>query len=66
MHQINGRMYGHIEGLDFCQGSKILWHTFVVGTETDVHAIYFHGNGFNMDGNTKDALTLFPGTLIHT
>eukprot|EP00112_Aurelia_sp_Birch-Aquarium-sp1_P012138 Seg2551.1 transcript_id=Seg2551.1/GoldUCD/mRNA.D3Y31 product="Hephaestin-like protein" protein_id=Seg2551.1/GoldUCD/D3Y31 len=61
MHQINGHMYGHIEGLDFCQGSKILWHTFVVGTETDVHAIYFHGNGFNMDGNNKDALTLFPG-----
>ena len=63
MHQVNGRMYGHLEGLNFCQGNKILWHTLVVGTETDIHAIYFHGNDFEINGNHKDALTLFPGKI---
>ena len=61
MHQINGKMYGNLEGLEFCQGEKILWHTLVVGTETDMHAIYFHGNDFDTEGNHKDSLTLFPG-----
>eukprot|EP00794_Sanderia_malayensis_P014202 gene14202-15684_t len=61
MHQINGYMYGNLKGLEFCKGQKILWHTFVVGTEVDMHSIYFHGNTFNIEGNRKDTLTLFPG-----
>ena len=61
MHQINGKMYGSLGGLKFCKNSKILWHVFVVGTETDIHAVYFHGNEFEIEGNHKDSLTLFPG-----
>ncbi|XP_065054471.1 hephaestin-like protein [Rhopilema esculentum] len=61
MHQINGKMYGNLQGLKFCKNSKILWHVFVVGTETDIHAVYFHGNEFEIEGNHKDSLTLFPG-----
>ena len=65
MHQINGRMYGHLAGLDFCQGDKILWHSLVIGSETDIHAMYFHGNEFEIDGNHKDTLNLFPGYIFH-
>eukprot|EP00794_Sanderia_malayensis_P014203 gene14203-15685_t len=62
MHQINGYMYGNLKGLEFCKGQKILWHTFVVGTEVDMHSMYFHGNTFKTsDDNHKDSLTLFPG-----
>ncbi len=64
MHQINGYMYGNLRGLDFCKGQRILWHTFVVGTEVDMHAIYFHGNTFEIEGSRKDTLTIFPGKFV--
>ena len=65
MHQINGYMYGNLKGLEFCKEQSILWHTFVIGTEVDMHAIYFHGNTFESAvGNRKDSLVLFPGTRL--
>ncbi len=58
-------MYGNLKGLDFCKGQKILWHSFVIGTEVDMHAIYFHGNTFKTsDDNHKDSLALFPGDCL--
>ena len=62
MHQINGFMYGNLEGLEVCRNTKVLWHAFVIGTEVDMHGIYFHGNTFNTDMEIrKDSIALFPG-----
>ena len=62
MHQVNGFMYGNMDGLKVCKDSNVLWHAFGIGTEVDMHGIYFHGNSFNLDrGIHKDSLALFPG-----
>ena len=65
MHQVNGFMYGNMDGLKVCKDTKVLWHAFAVGTEVDMHGIYFHGNSFSSDrGIHKDSLALFPGISI--
>lgn len=62
MHQVNGFMYGNMEGLNVCKDENVLWHAFAVGTEVDMHGIYFHGNSFSSDIDIhKDSLALFPG-----
>ena len=66
MHHVNGFMYGNMEGLKVCKDSKVLWHAFGIGTEVDMHGIYFHGNSFSTDrGIHKDSLALFPGIPTH-
>ena len=65
MHQVNGFMYGNMEGLSVCKDTKVLWHAFAVGTEVDMHGIYFHGNSFSSDIDIhKDSLALFPGINV--
>jgi len=65
MHHVNGFMYGNMEGLKVCKDSKVLWHAFGIGTEVDMHGIYFHGNSFSSDRDIhKDSLALFPGEGI--
>lgn len=62
MHQVNGYMYGNMDGLSVCNNKKVLWHAFAIGTEVDMHGIYFHGNAFSSDMEIhKDSLALFPG-----
>ena len=44
MHSINGYVYGNLPGLEMCLGDRVAWHVFSLGTETDMHTLYFHGN----------------------
>ena len=44
MSGINGYVFGNLPNLDFCQGDRVAWHVFSLGTETDMHTLYFHGN----------------------
>ncbi|XP_063078757.1 ferroxidase HEPHL1-like [Engraulis encrasicolus] len=62
MHAINGRMYGNLEGLDMCEGDQVVWYTLGVGSQVDIHGVYFQGNVFQRHGNTRDTLNLFPHT----
>ncbi|XP_049599397.1 ferroxidase HEPHL1 isoform X1 [Syngnathus scovelli] len=62
MHAINGRMYGNLPGLDMCAGDKVMWYTFGLGSEVDIHGVYFEGNTFKKQGTTRDTLSLFPHT----
>ncbi|XP_038564951.1 ferroxidase HEPHL1 [Micropterus salmoides] len=62
MHAVNGRMYGNLPGLDMCAGDKVRWYTFGLGTEVDIHGVYFEGNTFKNQGTTRDTLSLFPHT----
>ncbi|KAG9351427.1 hypothetical protein JZ751_022677, partial [Albula glossodonta] len=60
MHAINGLMYGNLRGLDLCLGDRVAWHSLGLGTETDMHGVYFQGNTFKREGMTRDTFGLFP------
>lgn len=49
MHGMNGRVYGHLTGLDVCVGDKILWHLIGFGTEIDIHTLHVSGHSFLVD-----------------
>ncbi|CAG00485.1 unnamed protein product, partial [Tetraodon nigroviridis] len=62
MHAINGRMYSNLKGLEMCAGDNVMWYTFGLGTEVDIHGVHFEGNTFKKQGTTRDTLNLFPHT----
>lgn len=62
MHAVNGRMYGNLPGLEMCAGDKVMWYTFGLGTEVDIHGVYFEGNTFKKQSTTRDTISLFPHT----
>ncbi|XP_029924399.1 hephaestin-like protein 1 [Myripristis murdjan] len=62
MHAVNGKMYGNLPGLDMCAGDKVVWYTFGLGTEVDIHGVYFEGNTFQRQSTTRDTISLFPHT----
>ncbi|XP_055971194.1 ferroxidase HEPHL1 [Sorex fumeus] len=60
MHAINGYMYGNQPGLQMCRGDRVAWHLVGMGTDTDMHGVYFQGNTIHLRGTHRDSLTLFP------
>uniref|UniRef100_A0A452RR96 Plastocyanin-like domain-containing protein n=1 Tax=Ursus americanus TaxID=9643 RepID=A0A452RR96_URSAM len=62
MYSINGYMYGNLPGLDMCLGDNVSWHILSVGSEKDLHGIYFSGNTFTSLGSRDDTITVFPHT----
>uniref|UniRef100_A0A8C9TH03 ferroxidase n=1 Tax=Scleropages formosus TaxID=113540 RepID=A0A8C9TH03_SCLFO len=64
MHAVNGFMYGNLLGLDLCDGERVAWHALGLGTEVDIHGVYFQGNTFQREGVTRDTLSLFPHTTV--
>ncbi|XP_033372729.1 ceruloplasmin isoform X2 [Parus major] len=64
MHSINGYMYGNQPGLEMCKGSVVSWHLMGLGSEVDVHGIYFSENTFVSKGTRRDTANLFPHTVL--
>ncbi|XP_067220570.1 ferroxidase HEPHL1-like [Chanodichthys erythropterus] len=64
MHAVNGYMYGNLPSLELCNGEHAVWHTLGLGTEVDIHGIYFQGNTFQRDGMNRDTLSIFPHTTV--
>ncbi|KAM4545939.1 ferroxidase HEPHL1 isoform 2-T2 [Odontesthes bonariensis] len=62
MHAVNGLMYGNLKGLEMCAGDKVMWYTYGLGTEADIHGVYFEGNTFKKQSTTRDTVSLFPHT----
>ncbi|XP_034539614.1 ferroxidase HEPHL1 isoform X2 [Notolabrus celidotus] len=62
MHAVNGLMYGNLPGLEMCAGDTVQWYTFGLGTEVDIHGVYFEGNTFKKQSTTRDTVSLFPHT----
>ncbi|KAI5614718.1 ceruloplasmin precursor [Silurus asotus] len=65
MHSINGYMYGNLPGLTMCKGDKVSWHISGLGSEGDIHGVYFNGNRFLYRGTRRDTITVFPH-ISHT
>lgn len=61
---VNGFMYGNLPGLEMNKESMVRWHLMGLGTEMDMHGIYFQGNTFQRQGTTRDTLGLFPHTTV--
>lgn len=57
-------MYGNLLGLDLCNGEHVMWHILGLGTEVDIHGVYFEGNTFRRDGMNRDTLSVFPHTAV--
>uniref|UniRef100_A0A3Q1G193 ferroxidase n=1 Tax=Acanthochromis polyacanthus TaxID=80966 RepID=A0A3Q1G193_9TELE len=60
MHAVNGRMYGNLLGLEMCAGDKVAWYILGLGTEIDIHGVYFEGNTFEKQSTTRDTVSVFP------
>ncbi|CAO2636084.1 Ferroxidase HEPHL1, partial [Lemmus lemmus] len=60
MHAINGYMYGSQPGLSMCKKDRVSWHLIGMGTDTDMHGVYFQGNTIHLRGTHRDSLALFP------
>ncbi|KAB1271889.1 Hephaestin-like protein 1 [Camelus dromedarius] len=60
MHAINGYMYGNQPGLTMCKKDRVSWHLIGMGTDTDMHGVYFQGNTIHLRGTHRDSLALFP------
>ncbi|KAK1336234.1 hypothetical protein QTO34_004038 [Cnephaeus nilssonii] len=60
MHAINGYMYGNQPGLNMCKKDRVSWHMIGMGTDTDMHGVYFQGNTIHLRGTHRDTLALFP------
>ncbi|XP_010076635.1 PREDICTED: ceruloplasmin-like, partial [Pterocles gutturalis] len=61
---INGYMYGNQPGLEMCKGSVVSWHLMGLGSEVDIHGIYFSENTFITKGTRRDTANLFPHTFL--
>ncbi|KAK2823516.1 hypothetical protein Q7C36_020116 [Tachysurus vachellii] len=57
-------MYGNLPGLEVCDGDRVRWHVLGLGTDLDMHGVYFQGNTFHRDGITRDTLAVFPHTAV--
>uniref|UniRef100_A0A8C5LQ04 ferroxidase n=1 Tax=Leptobrachium leishanense TaxID=445787 RepID=A0A8C5LQ04_9ANUR len=66
MHAVNGYMYGNLPGLNMCTMENISWHLIGLGTEIDVHGVYFEGNTLSVGGMNRDTFSIFPHTTIST
>ncbi|KAG7322312.1 hypothetical protein KOW79_013658 [Hemibagrus wyckioides] len=64
MHVVNGYMYGNLPGLEVCEGDQVRWHLLGLGTDMDMHGVYFQGNTFRRDGITRDTLAVFPHSAV--
>uniref|UniRef100_A0AAY5L6U4 ferroxidase n=1 Tax=Esox lucius TaxID=8010 RepID=A0AAY5L6U4_ESOLU len=65
MHSINGYMYGNLPGLTMCKGDKVSWHVSGLGSEADIHGLYFEGNRFIYRETRRDVINVFPH-ISHT
>lgn len=59
---VNGLMYGNLPGLRMCAGDNVVWYTFGLGTEVDIHGVFFEGNTFQRQKTTRDIVNVFPHT----
>lgn len=57
-------MYGNLPALDLCNGEHVMWHILGLGSEVDIHGVYFEGNTFQRDGMNRDTLSVFPHTSV--
>ncbi|KAG8580850.1 hypothetical protein GDO81_007442 [Engystomops pustulosus] len=65
MHNINGLMYGNLQGLTMMVGDTVNWHLIGLGNEVDIHTVHFHAHSLMYKrGETyqTDVFDLFPGT----
>ncbi|XP_033124936.1 hephaestin-like protein [Anneissia japonica] len=61
---INGYIYGNLPGLEMDQGDEIEWHILGMGTESDIHTAYFHGNMLEVRNHRTDSISVEPAAFF--
>uniref|UniRef100_A0A8C0H4S1 ferroxidase n=1 Tax=Chelonoidis abingdonii TaxID=106734 RepID=A0A8C0H4S1_CHEAB len=61
---INGYVYGNLPEMTMCAGDHVAWHLFGMGSETDIHTAFFHGQILTIRGHRSDVASLFPATFV--
>ncbi|CAM5140522.1 unnamed protein product [Eretmochelys imbricata] len=64
MHAINGYVYGNLPEMTMCAGDHVAWHLFGMGSETDIHTAFFHGQTLTIRGHRSNVASLFPATFV--
>ena len=57
----NGYLYGNLPGLNMCLGDRVAWHVFSVGSEKDIHTVYFHGQPLTLMDTHRSSSFVLPG-----
>ncbi|XP_030228157.1 ceruloplasmin isoform X2 [Gadus morhua] len=65
MHALNGYVYRSLPGLTMCKNDKVSWHLSGLGSEPDIHSLYFYGNRFLYRQTRRDSISVFPH-ISHT
>ncbi|RKP06079.1 Cupredoxin, partial [Thamnocephalis sphaerospora] len=65
VHNINGRVYGNLDGLETRVGERVRWYLAAVGSQMDLHTAHFHGATVVEHGARKDVIDLLPSSF-HT
>jgi hypothetical protein len=61
MHNINGRSFCNLGGLELLRDKKARWYQLVLGGLEDVHAPVMHGQSLDVWGSHVPATQLMPG-----
>ena len=62
---LNGYVYRSLPGLTMCKNDKVSWHLSGLGSEPDIHSLYFYGNRFLYRQTRRDSISVFPH-ISHT
>ncbi|MGD9830528.1 MAG: multicopper oxidase domain-containing protein [Hyphomicrobiaceae bacterium] len=65
-HTINGFIFGNLplKSLTVREGERVRWYVTSLGSGTDIHTPYWHGNTVLVAGRRMDAVPLLPAQLI--
>ena len=62
---LNGFVYRSLPGLTMCKSDTVSWHLSGLGSELDIHSLYFYGNRFLYRQTRRDSISVFPH-ISHT
>lgn len=56
-YALNGYIFSNNPVFDMCEGDKVIWYLYAMGSDT--HVFHMHGNGFKVLGHNKAAIGKF-------
>jgi FtsP/CotA-like multicopper oxidase with cupredoxin domain len=64
MHNINGFVYGNLQGLNMNLNDRVRWHVIGLGNEVDLHTPHWHGVTVLERGRRADVVNLLPASHV--
>ncbi|KAM6381425.1 coagulation factor VIII isoform 2-T2 [Pluvialis apricaria] len=64
LHTINGYINGSLPGLTLCLKKQVQWHVIGLGSEPEVHSIFFESHTFLVRSHRLSSLEISPATYL--